>query len=70
MRKEILLPSQQPYKQVDAICLDHDENYGNAIQKRRTSSLQKDVMIIKQIKPKHFHEIVDKGVENIYSYKA
>ena len=57
------LPGQEPYNQVDAICLEHDRAYDKATSKGdKHAADQRMLEKLGELKPKNFRERVDKAI--------
>ena len=57
------LPGQEPYNEVDAICLEHDKDYDKAKSKSdKHEADRKMLQSLSDLKPKSFRERVDKAV--------
>ena len=57
------LPGQEPYNEVDAICLEHDTDYDEAKSKsHKHEADRKMLQSLNDLKPKSFRERVDKAV--------
>ena len=57
------LPNQQPYNQVDAICLEHDKDYDKATSKADKHEADKRMLQrLSELKPGNLRERVDKAI--------